>query len=171
MGGKIPNGREKSLFPGGAPGRCEDAGAWWALRAWRVGEFSVLSAPCCSKGQQLHSAFYELEEIVELGKADCRHCFSLLHRIISSDYFFLVHFPLGCPEAVADAGVNRSVNFELFHPLLFPFLSYLSTSFSQSLFFQHLNKSQGLISHSCKAVWPSRNSIFIIVYIIYCTVR
>lgn len=52
----------------------------------------------CFKGQQLHSAFYELKEIVELGKADCRHCFSLIHRIISSDYFFLVHFPLGCPD-------------------------------------------------------------------------
>lgn len=56
------------------------------------------SPRCCFKGQQLHSAFYELEETVELGKADCRHCFSLIHRIISSDYIFLVHFPLGCPD-------------------------------------------------------------------------
>lgn len=56
------------------------------------------SPRCCFKGQQLHSAFYELEEIVELGETDCRHCFSLIHRIISSDYFFLVHFPLGCPD-------------------------------------------------------------------------
>lgn len=139
------NGREKSQMGGktswGAPGRCEDRGAWWGLHAWGVGEFSVLCAregaapPCCSKGQQLHSAFYELEEIVELGKAGCRLCFSLMHRIISSDYFFLVHFLLGCPEAVADAGVNRSVNFELFHPLLFPVLSHLSNFFFHSLCF------------------------------------
>lgn len=44
MGGKSPKWEEKPLTPGGAPCRGKDTGAWWLLRAWSAGEFSVLPA-------------------------------------------------------------------------------------------------------------------------------
>lgn len=99
MGGKIPHSWGTSAQVKGHGGLVGSQ----CLECWGINSLSYLqgkgpSPRCCFKGQQLHSTFDELEEIVELGKADCRHCFSLICRIISSDYFFLVHFPLDCPD-------------------------------------------------------------------------